>query len=145
MLLPSVLPLIGAILFILTFKALPTGVQTLIAYTSSLIKPNSYIEASQQEGRVDAMKKEIQALERNGKWEFTHLLIGKESIGCKWVFKVKLKVDGTLEKLKARLVAKGYTRRYGVDFEETFSPVINMATVRCPLSLASIKGGICFN
>ena len=64
----------------------------------------------------------------------------KKPIGSKWVFKVKLKSDGSLERCKARLVAKGYNRKFGVDFEKTFFLVILMSTVRIFLSVAaSIK------
>ncbi|GKV45074.1 hypothetical protein SLEP1_g52197 [Rubroshorea leprosula] len=61
-------------------------------------------------------------------------------IGSKWVFKTKLKADGTLERLKARFVAKGYNQVKGVDFSETFSPVIKPAIVRIVLSIAKVKG-----
>ena len=60
------------------------------------------------------MDKEIQALEKNHTWELTPLPPGKTPIGCKWIYKVKLNPDGTVERYKTRLVAKGYTQREGL-------------------------------
>ena len=57
------------------------------------------------------MASEIKALEANNTWSFQPLSPGKKAIGCKWVYKVKYKVDGTVERFKARLVAKGYTQK----------------------------------
>ena len=61
-------------------------------------------------------------------------------IGCKWVYKAKLLVDGSLECLKARLVAKGFNQVDGIDFSETFSPVIELASICLVLTVAIVKG-----
>lgn len=90
------------------------------------------------------MNKEIEALEANNTWETIPLLKGKKVIGCKWVYKVKLKLDATLDRLKARFFAQGLTQKYGVDYQHTFSPVVKMATIRCVLALA-VHGGSCIN
>lgn len=63
---------------------------------------------------------------------------GKKAIGCKWVYKVKLKADGTLDKCKTRLVAQGFNQQYGLDYTEIFSPVAKHVTVRMLITMATV-------
>lgn len=68
----------------------------------------------------DAMNAEIAALKANQTWFLTPLPADKVPIGCKWVYKIKLKAYSNVERFKARLVAKGYTQQEGLDYYETF-------------------------
>jgi histone deacetylase 1/2 len=99
-------------------------------------EPTSVEQALGDVRWVSAMDSEHQALLRNQTCKLVPRLKGKNIIGCKWVFKVKRKADETIDKYKARLVAKGYKQRYGIDYEDTFSPVVKAVTIRLILSLA---------
>jgi histone deacetylase 1/2 len=108
-------------------------------YTSTG-EPHSLDEALGDQNWRIAMDVEYGALMKNKTWHLVPPKKGSNVIDCKWVWKVKRKADGTLDKYKARLVAKGYKQRFGIDYEDTFSPVIKMATIRIILSVAVPRG-----
>lgn len=104
-----------------------------------LTKPRSFKEASKDHNWIQANHHEIDALEGNKTWELVPLPVGKGSIGSKWVYKIKYKVNGEIHKYKTRLVAKGYTQREGLDYHKTFSPVAKMVRVRTIISVVTSK------
>ena len=103
---------------------------------ASIGEPTDLADALQDKNWKQAMNSEYEALMRNKTWHLVPPQRGTNVIGCKWVYKIKRKSDGSLDRYKARLVAKGFKQRYGIDYEDTFSPVIKAATIRVILSLA---------
>ncbi|KAL0453131.1 UNVERIFIED_CONTAM: Retrovirus-related Pol polyprotein from transposon RE1 [Sesamum latifolium] len=108
-----------------------------LAALSTVQEPRCYTEAKGNTDWELAMRQELEALEKNNTWEIVLLPEGKKAIGSKWVFKVKLKPDGSVDRYKARLVAKGYNQVEGVDYIDRFSPVAKAVTVRFFLAVAS--------
>ncbi|KAJ0845734.1 putative RNA-directed DNA polymerase [Helianthus annuus] len=102
--------------------------------------PSTTQEALSSEEWKKAMETEMEAVKKNNTWEKCTLPPGKKPVGCRWVFSVKHRPDGTIERYKARLVAKGYTQAYGIDYSETFSPVAKIDTIRVLFSIAANKG-----
>jgi len=111
-----------------------------VAQIGTVTEPKSYSEAAAHLEWQEAMHSELQALKDNGTWSFTPLPAGKTPIGCRWVFKIKHKSDGSIERYKTRLVAKGFTQLEGIDYQDTFSPTAKITSVRCLLVLAAARG-----
>ncbi|KAK9092487.1 hypothetical protein Syun_027398 [Stephania yunnanensis] len=106
---------------------------------SSLHEPSSYREASSDPLWQQAMTEELNALEKTHTWDLVELPSDKTPIGCKWIYKIKTRSDGSIERYKARLVVKCYTQEYGIDYEETFAPVARLTSVRSLLAVAAVR------
>ncbi|GKV28113.1 hypothetical protein SLEP1_g37201 [Rubroshorea leprosula] len=86
-----------------------------------------------------AMQEELDALKKNNTWELVSCPPGANIVGSKWVFKTNLNEDGSSERFKARLVAKGLSQVLGLDFDETFSPVLKPTTLHLVIALATTQ------
>ncbi|KAJ9560493.1 hypothetical protein OSB04_005653 [Centaurea solstitialis] len=105
-----------------------------------LNEPTSYGEAvsdSESEQWQEAMKAEIQSMYDNQVWELTDLPQHCRAVGRKWVFKKKTDMDGNVHTFKARLVAKGFTQTHGIDYDETFSPVAMLKSIRILMAISA--------
>ncbi|GJX44462.1 retrovirus-related pol polyprotein from transposon TNT 1-94 [Tanacetum coccineum] len=127
---PSIKPVVNQV----TAPVLPTQFQCFLSALESNSDPKNFREAIQD------TRCELKALEDNDTWEVTDLPPGKRAIGCHWLYKTKLKSDGSEERKKARLVIQGNRQRKGEDYEDTFAPVAKMVTVRSLLAVAAMQG-----
>ena len=105
-------------------------------------EPTCYTSAMKDPKWRAIMNLEFDALLKNQTWELVPSHLAWNIVGCKWVFRIKRLADGSVERYKARLVAKGFHQVPGVDYGETFNPVIKPTTVRIVLSLAVSKGWV---
>ena len=99
--------------------------------------PNNVQEALIDPRWKAAMNEEMKSLQKNETWELVDPPPEKKPVGCRWIYTVKYKADGTIECFKARLVAKGYTQQEGIDYEETFSPVVRFTSIRLILAIVA--------
>ncbi|RZB42128.1 Retrovirus-related Pol polyprotein from transposon RE2 [Glycine soja] len=123
----------------LSYHRLSPSYSSFVFSLSSHFVPSNTHEALSHPGWRQAMIDEMQALEHNGTWELVSLPPGKKTVGCRWVYAVKVGPNGEVDRLKARLVAKGYTQIYGLDYYDTFSPVAKITTVRLFLAMAAMR------
>ncbi|GJV09779.1 ribonuclease H-like domain-containing protein [Tanacetum coccineum] len=99
------------------------------------LEENIFSEASKYSHWTDVMNQEMDALLRNETWELVDLREGRKAIGSKWIYKIKFRSSGEIDRYKARLVAQGFGQKGGINYEETFSPVVKMVTIRCLLNI----------
>lgn len=113
-----------------------------MAMISIQSEPRSYqeaIESIESEKWLKAMKEEIDSLSVNNTWILVQKPLKQKVIDCKWVFKIKNNPDDTIERYKARLVARGFNQEHGIDYEETFSPVVRYDSIRAILAIVAAK------
>ncbi|RVW98037.1 Retrovirus-related Pol polyprotein from transposon RE1 [Vitis vinifera] len=122
-------------------RSIPPHLLDYHCYTAlaTLHEPQTYREASIDPLWQIAMKEELDALTKNHTWDLVTLPPGQSVVGCKWIYKIKTRFDGSVERYKARLVAKGFTQEYGIDYEETFAPVARISSVRALLAVAAAR------
>ncbi|KAB2625427.1 DNA polymerase zeta catalytic subunit-like [Pyrus ussuriensis x Pyrus communis] len=104
-------------------------------------EPQTYkaaLESSEAPYWKEAIQSEIESIMQNNTWELVNLPPGNKPIGHKWIFKRKLRPDGTIDKYKARLVAKGYRQKEGLDYFDTYSPVARITSIRLLIAIASV-------
>lgn len=105
-------------------------------------EPKTYeqaIESDDHKQWEKAMDEEYDSLIKNGTWNLVNPPIDQKVIDNRWVFKLKQNTDGSIDRFKARLVVRGFTQEYGIDYQETFSPVVKFTSIRAILALAASK------
>ena len=107
---------------------------------TSVREPEMFFEAVKDPRWVTVMNEEMEALCKNETWDLVPHTPHKQAICCRWIYKVKHNVDGSVNRLKARLVAKGYAQTHDIDYEESFAPVAKMTTMRTVIAVAATKG-----
>jgi hypothetical protein len=111
------------------------GSVTYLVTRTSSVEPSSHIDAMKHPLWHRAMQEEFGALIKNKTWHLVPPRAGLNIIDSKWVFKLKHKPDGSIDRYKACLVTKGFKQQYGVDYDDTFSPVVKPTTIQTLLSL----------
>lgn len=112
---------------------------TAISDISDIVEPKSFRAATGTSEWDQAMQEEIEALKRQGTWLLVPCPKNRNIVGSKWIYKVKKNPDGSISRYKARLVAQGFSQAKGLDYDETFSPVVRHSTVRVILALAAMN------
>ena len=110
---------------------------------SSVMEPNplTFEEAMKSNDSAfwkEVVNDEMNSIMGNKTWKLVDLPLGSKPIGCEWIFKKKMKVDGTIDMFKARLVVKGFIQKEGIDYFDTYAPVARISTIRVLIALASI-------
>ncbi|WKA09648.1 hypothetical protein VitviT2T_027273 [Vitis vinifera] len=122
-------------------RSIPPHLLDYHCYTAlaTLHEPQTYREVSTDPLWQIAMKEELDALTKNHTWDLVTLPPRQSVVGCKWIYKIKTRSDGSVERYKASLVAKGFTQEYEIDYEKTFAPVAHISSVRALLVVATAR------
>ena len=128
----------------------PKKILDYLAKLNSTVIPTTVKQAQKYPEWRYAIKHEFDALNNNHTRELFPPDPTKNIVSCKWLFRIRRNVDGSIDRYKARLVAKGFTQRPGVDFHATFIPVVNPTTVHIVFSVAvrhnwHLRLGVCKN
>jgi hypothetical protein len=119
-----------------TFNRRFANIATTSPSPTPAMEPRTFHQAQKHSAWHAATQSKYTALVQNHTWSLVPSSPNTNIIGNKWIYRIKCHSDGTIARFKARLVAKGYTQASGIDYTETFSPVIKFTIVRMVLSLA---------
>ncbi|PKU67803.1 Retrovirus-related Pol polyprotein from transposon TNT 1-94 [Dendrobium catenatum] len=135
---PSVVPQISSHRMLTRFKTGKLKPRQIISMDTVLVPtdPTCYTQAVKQSHWRRAMSNEFEALQKQGTWKLVPPSPSQHVLGCKWIYKTKLNSDGIISRYKARLVAQGCNQQYGLDYDDTFSPVAKLPTIRIFLKVA---------
>ncbi|PKU59087.1 Retrovirus-related Pol polyprotein from transposon TNT 1-94 [Dendrobium catenatum] len=114
----------------------PKQILNLLAHSNNSITPATYNQAAKSSHWQQAMLTEFNGLKQQATWTLVQPPVNKPVLGCKWTYKIKLLPNGNIDRYKARLVALGYNQQFGINYNETFSPVAKMTTICLLLALA---------
>ena len=129
-------------------QALDEWEKQLTVYTTVTVENTSYLQTDPQNLQeamnrsdckrwTEAMTNEIKSLQENDTWELVKRPTNRDVIDTRWVFHIKKRIDGSIEKRKARFVARGFTQIPGIDFNETYAPVVSHTAIRMLIALAT--------
>ena len=124
------------------YFTLPEALEVAYQSVAKSDYPKSYSDAMTRPDAQfyhNAACDEIQSLIGSGTWEVAQLPPGRKAIGCRWVFVIKHKSDGSVDRYKARLVAQGFSQRPGLDYGETYAATVKWATLRAILALGALE------
>jgi hypothetical protein len=104
------------------------------------LEPSNFHEAADQQVWQDAMVEEHTSIMKNVVWDIVPRLEGKSVVSSKWLYKIEHAENGNIEKFKAKFLVRGFSKREGLDYEETFAPVAKYTFIRFVMSLVSFMG-----
>jgi len=124
------------------------SVRFYVSAATSNGEPRSYAEATHPENPqspmwIKAIQEELSSLQQHGTWKVVPKPANAHVISCKWVWRIKLKLDDSIKQFKARLVAQGFSQKPGIDYNETFAPIARMDTIRLLADLQYRTTGRC--